>query len=281
MHEGIGSGLERSCTPADDRVISAPSRPGLERIEARFAGHAFEPHRHDTYGIGLTLDGVQCFDYRGVHCDSPAGHAIVLHPDEVHNGHAGTPAGFRYRMLYLEPRLVRDALGGAGPLPFVRPAVITDPRLLAALRPALADLDRVPEEAEADAAVVAIAMALAGLDPSARRRRRGPAAVRAVERARALLDDNVERTVTSAELEEVSGLDRFALTRHFRAVLGTSPYRYLTMRRLDRVRTLIRDGAPLADAAAAAGFADQSHMTRQFKRTFGVSPGRWRGLLRR
>ena len=50
------------------------------------------------------------------------------------------------------------------------------------------------------------------------------------------------------------------------------------MRRLDRARALIRHGAPLADAALACGFADQSHMTRQFKRAYGLSPGRFIAL---
>ena len=84
--------------------------------------------------------------------------------------------------------------------------------------------------------------------------------------------------MTSAALEAVTGMTRYALARHFRACLGTSPYRYLVMRRLDRARALIRNGAPLADAALRCGFADQSHMTRQFKQAYGLSPGRFVAL---
>ena len=84
----------------------------------------------------------------------------------------------------------------------------------------------------------------------------------------------------SADLEAIAGLDRFTLARQFRATLGTSPYRYLIMRRLDIVRQLIREGASLVDAAVDAGFADQSHMTRHFKQAYGLSPGLWRRLLR-
>ncbi len=82
----------------------------------------------------------------------------------------------------------------------------------------------------------------------------------------------------SAEMEAATGVTRYTLARHFRAALGTSPYRYLIMRRLDRVRSLIRAGAPLADAACACGFADQSHMTRHFKKAYGLPPGRWAAL---
>lgn len=47
--------------------VRLAQQPGkIERIEAYFSGHGYEPHRHDTYAIGRTLSGVQSFHYRGV-----------------------------------------------------------------------------------------------------------------------------------------------------------------------------------------------------------------------
>ncbi|MEO3434927.1 AraC family transcriptional regulator [Inquilinus sp. CAU 1745] len=277
MRESGRTGLERSC---GDWIRHAPAPPGLERMEAFFAGHAYAPHRHDTYAIGYTIEGVQSFDYRGVRADSRAGNAIIIHPDEVHDGRAGVETGFHYRMLYIEPRLIAGALDGrARSLPFAPDAVLADPRLIAALTPLLGDMERAPEPLEADAALARLADALLSLDASA-----GGGgfsmtmAARAVETARAFLDAHFDRIVASEELEEVTGLDRFTLARHFRARLGTSPYRYLTMRRLDRVRSRLRAGHGLADAAAESGFSDQSHMTRQFKRAYGIPPGRWQAI---
>lgn len=252
--------------------------PGLERIEAFFHGHAFDPHRHDTYALGVTLSGVQSFDYRGSRRDSLAGHAIVLHPDEVHNGRAGVDAGFRYRMLYLEPRLVRAALGGGRSLPFVPAGVSGDPRLVRAVSRALADLDGAPCGLEIDDIVLSLAEILRALDPSQRHVAAARTDHQAAERARLFLDAHLKRGVQSSQIEAVSGLDRFTLARHFRASFGTSPYNYLVMRRLDRARAMLGAGAELAEIASACGFADQSHMTRQFKRAYGVTPGRWRRL---
>jgi AraC-like DNA-binding protein len=99
-----------------------------------------------------------------------------------------------------------------------------------------------------------------------------------VAAARDFLDGCIGEPVTLSGLEAVTGLSRYALARHFRACLGTSPYRYLVLRRLDRVRALIRSGTPLAEAALSTGFADQSHMTRHFKKAYGLSPGRWARL---
>jgi len=257
----------------------APSTPGFERVEACFAGHAFGPHRHDSYAVGFTLQGVQAFRYRGVAQHSRPGQAFVLHPDETHDGHAGTGQGFRYRILYVEPRLIGDALGEPRrALPFAREPVSDDRRLAAAILPALEDLAAPLEALQREQILVELAEALAALDGSL-----PPPALlarhwRAVSVARQLLDADLVRPPSAPALEAATGVSRYALARQFRACLGTSPYRYLTMRRLDRARALIRGGAPLSDAALACGFADQSHMTRQFSKAYGLPPGRFAAI---
>ncbi|MCR9138323.1 MAG: AraC family transcriptional regulator [Alphaproteobacteria bacterium] len=274
-------GLERSCEdPASNRIVSAPAVPGMERIEARFEGKFFEPHRHDTYAIGVTLDGIQSFHYRGRQEYSLPGRLIVLHPDEVHDGAAATEDGLRYRMLYIEPALVREGLcPNTGPLPFVDTPVIDDPHFRIALLSALSRLDDGLDELDIPDLVSRIA---GGLSRHARieRTRSEPVSPHRLIRARDYLQDNSARTVHSGELEQVTGLDRFNLSRQFRKFFGTSPHRYLIMRRLDQARHLIACGRPLADIAAAVGFADQSHLTRHFKKSFGVTPGRWANASR-
>jgi AraC-like DNA-binding protein len=258
----------------------APAQAGIERIEAYFAGHGYDPHRHDTYAVGLTLHGVQYFGYRGATAHSTRGQGVLLFPDEVRDGRAGTEAGFRYRMAYFEPRLIQEALGGRrGALPFAGEAVTDDARLLAAIAPALERLDAPLEDLQRDQIVFAVSGALAGLACAGTTATPRAYASRAVARARDFLDANAGRAVGSVELEAISGLTRFALARQFRAHLGTSPYRYLVMRRLDRARHLMLSGVALAEAAASSGFADQSHMTRHFKRAFGMSPGRWQRIM--
>ena len=88
-------------------------------------------------------------------------------------------------MLYLEPRLIRDALGErAKSLPFVRRAVSTYPRLLRALLAALDDLERPLEALEMDQVLLGVAQALLALDPSAASGSLGATSARAVEKAR-------------------------------------------------------------------------------------------------
>jgi len=100
------------------------------------------------------------------------------------------------------------------------------------------------------------------------------------ERARQYIQSEFTKPITLDELSAVSGKDRWSLSRDFRALYGTSPYRYVTMRRLEYCRHLMLAGVPLAEAAIEAGFADQSHMTRQFIKTLGISPGRWQKFIK-
>jgi AraC-like DNA-binding protein len=65
------------------------------------------------------------------------------------------------------------------------------------------------------------------------------------------------------------------LIRVFAKEVGLSPHAYQLQVRVHRARSFILDGVPLADVAARTGFADLSHLSRNFKRFFGVSPGRY------
>jgi AraC-like DNA-binding protein len=98
----------------------------------------------------------------------------------------------------------------------------------------------------------------------------------AVHRARQRLDDDPAAAPTLANLAAEAGLGRLQFLRAFSRATGLPPHAYLVQRRIQRARQLIRRGVTLADAAAASGFADQSHMTRCFTRSLGLTPGAFR-----
>jgi AraC-like DNA-binding protein len=262
---------------ANDWLRYRASGAGLDWAEAAFRAHRFSPHRHDSYAVGITTRGVQCFRYRGAARQAVAGEAFVLHPDELHDGGPGTAEGLGYRILYLDPALVGAALGGAG-LPFVAEPVSRAAWLTAAFRSVFPDPDdpRDPLREVDVASLVADALWRAAGRPPRRPLPPDPALRRLREQLAAAC---VEPPVM-AELERAYGRSRFALARQFRRAFGVSPSRFVTLRRLDRAQRLIGAGHSLAEAAVAAGFADQAHLTRQFRAAYGTTPGRWRALLR-
>ncbi len=271
-----GERLERSC---GDWVRSRGPVGGVELLQAWFGGRGFATHRHDTYAIGVTDMGVQTFDYRGSVERSLPGQVTVLHPDESHDGRAGTERGFGYHIVYVAPERIGAAVcaitGRPTPLPFVREPVGFHPLLAGAVSEAFSSE---LEPLARDALVLRLAEGLLAADPclqtvgGVRRLDRAGLA-----RARDFLDSR-HSVVGSAELELVAGLSRYELARQFRAVYGTSPYRYSLLRRLDFARDSLRRGAHLVDVALAAGFADQAHFTRRFMSTYGMTPGRYGAL---
>ncbi|MGE8302908.1 MAG: AraC family transcriptional regulator [Pseudomonas kermanshahensis] len=271
--------MERKSAHAatSDWVIRSAQPGSVERIEAWFGSHGYDPHRHDTYSIGRTLAGVQSFHYKGTLCHGVPGNTLVLHPDEVHDGMAGTDAGFRYRMAYIDPALIQNVLSGE-PLPFIAGGLSSDPRLYRASEAFVQALDHPLETLEEQDAVYDLAMALRAVGGKPRGRKRLD--YRSAERARAFIMEHLHLGITLEMLEQASGREQWSLSRDFRALYGTSPYRFVTLRRLDTVRRLMLDGFSLVDAALAAGFHDQSHMTRHFTRCYGVSPLRWLERLR-
>ncbi|MFF2322545.1 AraC family transcriptional regulator [Agrobacterium sp. NPDC058088] len=256
--------------------MQARSSEGIERIDARFHGNAYAPHRHDTYALGVTLSGVQTFSYRGSSHFSMPGNVIVLHPDEVHDGGAGTDEGLHYRMLYLPPEKTTEA--GYNTLPFAQSAVIEDEEFQQCLTEALGNLDGEPGS-------LLLTDWQSRLSDLLWKHSNGSARpIKCIDRAAVLrcrdyLLENSADTVGSQELEDISGLDRFALFRQFRCLFGTSPHRYLIMRRLQKCKDMMRAGTSLAETAFACGFADQAHFTRHFKNAFGMPPGRWLNLI--
>lgn len=264
-----------------DRVkLVRDEATGVEAIRARFAGHAYDLHRHDDWLIGITDHGVQDFLCRGARQSSTAGRAILIEPGEVHDGRAGAPGGFSYRMLYLPQRWLRLEMAAAlgGDLGFAA-CLHDDPILVGAIRLATAALLQKSERLVLEAALDGV---LQRLSPYLGRRERRISARRddrVALRARERLHEDVAVDLGADALACAAGAaNRFELARAFRTAYGTSPHAYLVQLRLLRARRLLAIGERPAFVAATCGFADQSHLGRRFRRAYGVTPGHYRAL---
>jgi len=248
---------------------------GAEAIEAD-SRHAFGRHTHDQFGIGLITRGAQqSRSGRGM-VQAGAGDLITVNPGEVHDGSPIGDGGRRWVILYVEPGRVADAVadisaGRHGWREFARP-VIRDAALADRFRRLYAAATAARAGAATPARESLLLALLAGtLDlPSAHRCTSAPTAI---AQARALIDDDPAAPLSLADLARASGLSRFQVLRGFSRATGLTPHAYQMQRRAALARRLIRHGAALTDAAAASGFADQSHMARIFVRLYGLTPG--------
>lgn len=103
---------------------------------------------------------------------------------------------------------------------------------------------------------------------------------RRVRRVVDYMRENLGQRVELDDLAEVAGVSRFHLARLFKAATGESPHRFLLRLRVERAASLLSsDELPIAGVAAVCGFADQAHMTRQFRAAKGTTPGAFRVAL--
>ena len=257
---------------------------GIEVIRAHFEGHAYDPHWHDSYLIGFTEQGVQQFHCRRALFSSVPGQTFFLEPGDIHDGHAPTPGGFTYSTLYLEPAWLEKALPAlfeqapADCLPGVPRTQPDDPGLLPCIANALQALrdgePRMVRDAALDALLERISRSLHW-----RQRLSGNPQIASVAlRARDYLHAHFHENIGLDELAQVCGVDRFRLSRAFKAAFGIAPHGYLIQLRLVRARRLLALGTSPADVASDLGFADQSHLGRWFRRANGLTPGAYRNL---
>lgn len=257
---------------------------GIEVIRAHFEGHAYDPHWHDSYLIGFTEQGVQQFHCRRALFSSVPGQTFFLEPGDIHDGHAPTPGGFTYSTLYLEPTWLEKALPAlfeqapADCLPGVPRTQPEDPGLLPCIANALQALSDNEPRMVRDAALDAL---LERISRSLHWRQRlpgNPQIASVALRARDYLHAHFHQNIGLDELARACGVDRFRLSRAFKAAFGIAPHGYLIQLRLVRARRLLALGASPADVASDLGFADQSHLGRWFRRANGLTPGAYRNL---
>ncbi|CAM5521643.1 helix-turn-helix transcriptional regulator [Streptomyces avidinii] len=254
-----------------------PSVPGIAEVfHARFTEHAYPAHVHDTWALMILDGGRVDFALDGERHGFGVSDAVILLPPGVaHDGRTVTEAGFRKRVLYLDTSVLPERLTGAA----VDTPLLADPALrerVHGLHLALAERDPDPLEAQSRLAFVRERLhrrlagrAVAGAGAGA------AAAVVAV-RLRELLDARVAEGITLEEASaELGHLHPTHLIRSFRATYGLPPHAYLTARRVALARRLLLAGVRPAEAAVAAGFYDQAHLTRHFGRHVGISPARF------
>jgi AraC-like DNA-binding protein len=257
---------------------------GIEPMSASTA-RAFPRHTHDEYGIGVVdAGGHASWSGRG-QVEAGPGYFICVNPGEVHDGRAIGGRPRFWRILYFDPAALADlradiTQGAAGAFTFAAP-VFADRGLHEMFEAAFRHAS---PHSELDAAMpceTAILRLVAQLSVhSTARSRKGEGPTACIRRARNRIDADPAAPVTLMELAKEAGLSRYQLIRAFARELGLTPHSYILQRRIALAQRLIRAGCDLAEVATAAGFCDQSHLTRWFVRQFGVTPRRYSVVAR-
>lgn len=244
-----------------------PAVPDVREVLHATFDHAYPAHTHDAWTVLLIDSGVVAFELgREAHRAAP-GSIALLPPGVAHDGQSAVrDSAYRKRVLYLEPEWLPRGMPSVA---VGRPTIGTR-SAVSAVRRIHGALGSPGDLLAAEHWVHALRHDLLGhLGSPVDEIRDAPLA----RRLRELLDDRLTETFTLAEAGGELGANPSHLIRAFSQAYGIAPHRYVTGRRVDRARRLLLDGRTAAESAVLAGFHDQAHLTRHFRRTLGTTPG--------
>ena len=251
--------------PRDEFLASRSAfHPELE-VFARFShANSYPVHLHDRWQLTWILSGTVDLLHRGGSHVLNTGDGVLAAPFEPVAGHSrrGSPFGFVTLQVPVEvlPNRPREGVVAR------RNGASLCHSLMVRLMLARSGDEQRDALEKALAEFLLPSSEIALLAPG--RARPHPA----IESACSMLDAD-EKTIPLPELGSALRLNYRYVIGLFKRVMGVSPHQYVMARRLERVRRLLNDGEEIHTAAATAGFNDQSHLTRDFKRSFGVTPG--------
>ena len=229
---------------------------------------------HERYAFCACSAGVAGVRYRGREDLVHGGSVLVREPGETHcNTFIAEPADFK--TLFVDAQVVSQAvreLAGAATVHFPPGPITRDARLFAALGEFCRSAEGADDDLEQQCLFVTAIAALAkhAEAPLGSSELHGRAL--AVERAKSHLQEHFHESVRLDELAAVARVSRFHLVHAFTREIGLSPHAYQVHIRVEHARRLLQRGMSAAGAAASVGFADQSHLTRWFKRILRLTP---------
>jgi AraC-like DNA-binding protein len=254
---------------------------GLELLRASYVSFVFAPHTHESFLVALTEEGVGYPIFRRDRHPVRPGDVFVLNPEESHAGGPATGAPWGYRAIYPSRELfLRISAGFAGRramVPEFAGEVVRDRAVADRLRrfhlaSEQSHASQLQRESYLAEALVSLVRRHGVRGRPLRPAGREHAAVTA---AREYLDAHIGENISLLSLASVVGLSPFHLCRVFKDGVGLNPHAYQDQLRVRRAKQLLAQQVPIAQAALEAGFYDQAHLTRHFKRTMGITPGRY------
>lgn len=259
------------------KYTSSSQQDEVFMLCAVMSDFTYAKHAHEEYSIGLTLQGRQDFFCRSAFYKSTPGSVMLFNPEDIHDGHSGVEQNLEYMMLYIHPNELHplfQALGHKKNTTLRLNQTLFDDSLLR--RQVYAMSQRLQGESyskiEHEASLFQLAQSLTRLHGSLELPIHKTRADRLLLRAKEYILANLAYDISIDDIAEVANMSKFHFIRAFREHFCITPHQYVLNCRINYARRQLLAGHTATIAAVASGFADASHLNRNFKRVFGMTP---------
>ena len=241
--------------------------------------HRYPRHWHEELHFCAHTSGYGYFGYRGNSYLITAADFTITPPGEVHENWVDARGNISFRGAYIAPTAFRKAaelIGYSPSIPDCRDLVRRDAPLRRQFLAMHLSAERGDDQLVQEGLFLNflhLFLSRCSQHPQADARLGDERS--AVKLARDYIHENFTQSISLAALGRLTHLSPYHLNRVFCRSTGMPPHAYQTQVRVNRAKQLLCKRHPLSWVAASTGFADQSHLTRHFRRLVGVTPGRF------
>lgn len=232
--------------------------------------HASRKHVHDELAIALVTGGRSVFHFDGNEHSIHEGQLVMIGPGFVHQCCPESAAAWSFYMVFVAPAWL-DTIGLSAP---ERPCFIVkdlDPSTFNTLAAQFEGLCRVGENKE-ETLLYILDQALSDRENSLLMLNAEAGEADAADLISRHILSHLSEPVPLEELAELAGMNKFMMIRHFSQRFNTTPHAWQIIHRMNAARKYLEENHSIVETAHALGFYDQSHFTRLFKESFGMTP---------
>jgi len=259
-----------------------PEYGDMELLHAKYITHRFPLHFHEEYVVGVIERGYYEFYFEGDRQQIREGEIVMINPGEIHSGYALDNAGWQYRTFYPGVTLMRqiatEITGEDWHFPTFKSPVLANKIIAQRLIALHRAMESSPTRLVKDVFLrEAMGLLIGEHATNTREHLRVQYSHHAIVIVQDYIQSHYADDIALDDLAKVAGLSPYHLARVFKAQVGLAPHQYLIQVRIQRAKGLLASGMSISDVAYAVGFADQSHLSKWFKRVMGVPPGQFVG----
>ena len=267
------------------QFINSEKCENITVLDATMSDFSYSKHAHEEYSLGVTLQGRQDFFCQNAFHKSASGNVLLFNPEDVHDGHSGGEQALKYKMLYVHPDEFRPLFRSLGyqknSVLRLNQPMVDNPILRHQILRLSSTLQQSNySKMEFESGLFQIAQSLVvmsgNFDLGTQNSKRVD---KLLLRARDYILASLEHNISIDDIANVANMSKFHFIRQFRQQFGITPHQYVLSCRVNLARRIIESGKSLNQAAFEAGFADDSHLNRHFKRIYGLTPKRFQKQL--
>lgn len=255
----------------------------IELLSASFKNFSYSKHWHDEFAIGVIEEGVEGVDFNGSRIDIPKNNIVAINPGEVHTGFSISNSGWKYRMFYFDPNLIKSILSEHS---IQNDTLITNPNIL---NPYLfKNLLALHHSLESEhfnlirdtLLINTITDLFANHGSQKFNIKKYKKDFLSNSKIKEYLYDNFNENISLDELSVLVNMNKYQLIKNFKKEYNLTPHQFLTLIKINKSKEFLKKGYSLSDTALECGFFDQSHLSRYFKSYTAVSPSTYKNALK-